>query len=722
MAIITRSELTLTDVKETVVSNTAPLNPSLGDVWYKQNGKYVEQHRWNGVQWEFISSTKETEDIKNQLIIADEKINAAQSKADESLEKAQAGFDKGQEAIGNIKNQLIIADGKINAAQEKADESLGKAQAGFDKAEALTEKVDANTGAISTVKQTTAGLQTAVKNKADSSTVTQLANVVASKVSNADFESNKTQTAELISASVKNKADSSTVTQLADVVASKVSNTDFESNKTQTAELISSTVSLQNNENVRYVRFSASGNSVNSGNHLLELQVNDSDNKNVALNILPTAEKGVWTNLAYATDGVSDDNSKYATANGDVSFIIDLSKIYQTLSSLKLWMYVAAGRVYYNVKLDVSTDKKTWKTVYFKDNYTPTKKGDTAILSNAEASSQISQLADNINLKVDTGDVINQINIDPKGIIISGKKISLDGDVSVLPGFKLKAETINGGTFIGNSFIKAIDIRTNDGNLPIEIKGKSSIDDSGIIIEQKTKDTTSGGIISDSRSILNNGLTVGTALDAANGDRRIDYTKDYSQVSSSGVVTPSVIRNTDRATPYWNGTGNGNMASSSNAPALMTDGICANATGAMYLGSESEIRVTNRNGFNNGAGLTYKPIRASAFTVSSSRDVKKNIEDYSGDALELVNGTRVTQYNLNDEDEDVDYKRIGLIVQESPLEIINFIGGDSIDLYEMTSLLWKSVQELDTKNKVLENEKNSLNERLSKIESLLNLD
>lgn len=691
MAIITRSELTLTDIKETVVSNTAPLNPSLGDVWYKQNGKYVEQYRWNGVQWEFISSTKETEDIKNQLIIADK---------------------------------------KINAAQEKADESLGKAQAGFDKAEALTEKVDANTGAISTVKQTTAGLQTAVKSKADSSTVTQLAEVVASKVSNADFESNKTQT----------------------------------------AELISSTVSLQNNENVRYVRFSASGNSVNSGNHLLELQVNDSDNKNVALNILPTAEKGVWTNLAYATDGVSDDNSKYATANGDVSFIIDLKKIYQTLSSLKLWIYVATGRDYLNVKLEISTDKKTWKIVYLKDNYTPTTKGDTVILSNAEASSQISQLADNINLKVDVDGVVSAINLDKDGAIISGKKISLDGDVSVLPGFKLKAETINGGTFNGNSFIKAIDIRTNDGNLPIEIKGKSSIDDAGIIIEQKTKDVISGGIISDSRSILNNGLTVGAALDASNGDRRIDYTKDYSQVAASGIITPNVVRKSDRAMPYWNATGSSNLSTSE---ALLAGGIATSATN-FYIGASGEIRVTDANGYNSGktigykpikassfiisgdetfttdsgyailrsatdsdavflqgsevrvtahkSGGTYRPIRASAFTVSSSRDVKKNIEDYSGDALELVNGTRVTQYNLNDEDEDVDYKRIGLIVQESPLEIINFIGGDSIDLYEMASILWKSVQELDAKNKALEKEKNNLNERLSKIESLLNLD
>ncbi|WP_413486025.1 tail fiber domain-containing protein [Brochothrix thermosphacta] len=638
---------------------------------------------------------------------------------------AQQTADEAKQETIEINKTLTEVDKRVSEAQSKADESLEKAQEGFDKAEALSEKVDANTGAISTIKQTTAGLQT----------------------------------------EVKNKAEQSTVTQLADVVASKVSNVDFESNKTQTAELISSTVSLQNNENVRYVRFSSNQNSANSGNHILELQVNDSDNKNVALNVLPAAEKGTWTNLVYVTDGVSDDNAKYATANGSVSFIIDLSKIYQTLSSLQLWMYVSAGRVYYNVKLEVSTDKKTWKVVYFKDNYTPTKKGDTVILSNAEASSQISQLADNINLKVDTGDVINQINIDPKGVIISGKKISLDGDVRVLPGFKLTAETINGGTFNGNSFIKEIDIRTNDGNLPIEIKGKSSIDDAGIIIEQKTKDTTSGGIISDSRSILNNGLTVGTALDAANGDRRIDYTKDYSQVSSSGIVTPNIVRTSDRATPYWNGTGSGDF-SRTDVESLKANGISPTSTGThFYIGAKGEVRIVDEKG-NSAAGITYKPLIASQLTAgnlslngansfinkagnstwfvdgsgnrtditcktvsqSSLLSLKTDIKDVSpDDALADILATDVKQYRFIGEDTAETHTTF-IIDDINKTKKYNvpsqFLAEDKQGRDDGTVIgyLMLAMKAQNEQIKTLEKEKNSLNERFSKIESLLNLD
>lgn len=635
---------------------------------------------------------------------------------------AQQTADEAKQETIEINKTLTEVDKRVSEAQKKADESLEKAQAGFDKAEALSEKVDVNTGAISTIKQTTAGLQTEVKSKADSSTVTQLADVVASKVSNADFESNKTQTAELISSTVKQSVN------------------------------LNGNLLLDSAFQGDFWGKSSGGGTISVDKDITHLGTNSIKLSGGTTAGIPTyihpyfSEKSfeligkkvtlsVYVYVSSAVKPTSDIYFEFCgyenTTQGANAAILRRSVKITEIEYDKWARYEVSGIVtktttngannFYRVLLRVNNNTPAKSVVYYAKpqleiadyaTYWKTSESDNA------SQSQISQLADNINLKVDTGDVINQINIDPKGVIISGKKISLDGDVSVLPGFKLKAETINGGTFNGNSFIKAIDIRTNDGNLPIEIKGKSSIDDAGIIIEQKTKDTTSGGIISDSRSILNNGLTVGTALDAANGDRRIDYTKDYSQVSSSGVITPNVVRTSDRALPYWNATGSGDFSKES---ALIANGI--SVTGAnFYIGVKTETRIVDEKGNVSGQTLTYKPIRASAFTVASSRDVKKNIEDWTGDALKLVNGTRVTEYHLKDENEEIDYKRIGLIVQESPLEIINFIGGDSIDLYEMASILWKSVQELDAKNKALENEKNDLNERLSKIESLLILD
>lgn len=98
----------------------------------------------------------------------------------------------------------------------------------------------------------------------------------------------------------------------------------------------------------------------------------------------------------------------------------------------------------------------------------------------------------------------------------------------------------------------------------------------------------------------------------------------------------------------------------------------------------------------------FYAVWASSFDVSSSIEFKKAIEDYLGNATELINGTPVRLYHLNEDVEGVDIKRIGLIVQESPLEVINPDGGKTIDLYSMASLLWKSVQEQSTKINDLE--------------------
>lgn len=51
--------------------------------------------------------------------------------------------------------------------------------------------------------------------------------------------------------------------------------------------------------------------------------------------------------------------------------------------------------------------------------------------------SQISQLSDAINLRVKQNDVINQINLDTSGVLIQGKKLTLDGNVTVTGTFKV---------------------------------------------------------------------------------------------------------------------------------------------------------------------------------------------------------------------------------------------------------------------------------------------
>ena len=73
---------------------------------------------------------------------------------------------------------------------------------------------------------------------------------------------------------------------------------------------------------------------------------------------------------------------------------------------------------------------------------------------------------------------------------------------------------------------------------------------------------------------------------------------------------------------------------------------------------------------------------------------KENIKDFSDSALDHVKNTRVRKYQLK-QDNPNERDRIGLIRQEAPDQL--HAGEESLDLYQMCSMLWKSVQELADK-------------------------
>ena len=111
------------------------------------------------------------------------------------------------------------------------------------------------------------------------------------------------------------------------------------------------------------------------------------------------------------------------------------------------------------------------------------------------------------------------------------------------------------------------------------------------------------------------------------------------------------------------------------------------------------LRVTSR-----GTTNSFRPVEASDFNTTSSIYLKKNVENYTDSAVSLINGTPVRKYHLLDDVDEVDPKRIGLVVQEAPFELVNINGGESINLYAMTSLLWKAVQELSAEIENLKGE------------------
>ncbi len=143
--------------------------------------------------------------------------------------------------------------------------------------------------------------------------------------------------------------------------------------------------------NVRYIRDCATGNSVNSDAHWVELQAIVAG-KNIALKknveVSPTFTlKGSGAEVI--TDGKASDSSKYGTyvdsdgTVGEKCITIDLGNVYN-LDEIAVWHYYSDNRSYNNHKLSVSSDKTNWtilrSTFYTKTNCGPS----TCIYSSGE--------------------------------------------------------------------------------------------------------------------------------------------------------------------------------------------------------------------------------------------------------------------------------------------------------------------------------------------------
>jgi hypothetical protein len=128
----------------------------------------------------------------------------------------------------------------------------------------------------------------------------------------------------------------------------------------------------------------------------------------------------------------------------------------------------------------------------------------------------------------------------------------------------------------------------------------------------------------------------------------------------------------------------------------------------------------------NASDNAYTEIRSSAFTVNSEAKWKQNISVLDKSAMDLIRQTVVYEYELKDDQNtrNTGKKTVGLVIDYgTPEEIISeveilddkecdegeeFVPGKvkqidkGVDLYAMSSLAWKALQEKDTEIKDLQ--------------------
>lgn len=129
------------------------------------------------------------------------------------------------------------------------------------------------------------------------------------------------------------------------------------------------------------------------------------------------------------------------------------------------------------------------------------------------------------------------------------------------------------------------------------------------------------------------------------------------------------------------------------------DNVILQAPNSVWAFANNGLRVVNSN--NNAWVNVY----AGGFVNNSLESSKTNITEFSN-ALDIINRSQVYSYNYKSklDSGEGDKLHYGFVIGDSYSladEVID-IGGNGIDLYSMSGVMWKGIQELYNKITALE--------------------
>ena len=464
-------------------SPNQPANAKNGDLWYKDLGNgETELYIYND-GWQLVVSTEHQREI-------DDAIEEAQKDTEAAKKLAQSGVDK------------------ANAADKKAQQGIDDAAKALDDANVVSKEVtELKGGSTATLAQLENGLKQTVSNGDFESYRAETAQLIQDKVSNADFATYRTQTDQAIQDRVTSTDFESRVTQLNDQITSIVTDT-----KTQDYNLIANGVF--NNSRIdnwrvgqadykvlipngnqpfanNFIRLIPSGTGGNLDQDIptpARLKINDWN-----LNFWFLAESGatgyanVYLIVDY-NDGTKDylGNTRLYAGESWQRFEIPIHK--ENLANVK------SAKLRFNLE---SGSGGYWYFSQIQINPGLTAKPYTENTENMAVSSQITQLSNDINLRVAQGDVVNQINISPESILIDGKKVHITGKTSIDDAVitsamikDIKADQITAGT-LNAANVNLINVNVNSlvGNITNFVRSGwnsvssfTSIDGNGVTI------------------------------------------------------------------------------------------------------------------------------------------------------------------------------------------------------------------------------------------------
>ncbi|RBO90989.1 hypothetical protein DES48_1265, partial [Paraliobacillus ryukyuensis] len=369
------------------------------------------------------------------------------------------------------------------------------------------------------------------------------------------------------------------------------------------------------------------------------------------------------------------------------------------------------------------------------------------------AESEITQLADEIELRVEKNGVISAINLSSESAIIQSDKINLVGAVNVLSDItgdlgEINAGTINGVNINGSVFNSTTNSRnyttiennhihsegdywdewggsgdgTNNmyGNLDMN-DGKFSLK-SGQVLSDGSRESWSTEVLLNNiglavRNSTGGGTYIGNSGDIGFGDW-FDGNPDASIYSGGN----DLILDANGKIVFQ--TEIGSTLRMDGVHYIETNAIDHNGSGAyLYLRSQpgAGLRATEV-----GTTSNFVPFQASSFDVRSLAENKQDIALWEDNALEIIKQSDLYQYRyINDAVRGDETMKYGYVIGKdyhTPSMLLN-AEGDAISQSAMNSLSIKGIKELlgITDNHVdrinyLEMENQVLKQKVEKLE------
>lgn len=525
---LNKVEVTIdSDGVTTYYSDTEPTEPPYdlkeGDIWFQK----LADGRINSWMWD--DGLKIWKPIYNNddFDHAMQGVEDAKKQAQEASDKADAIENNFNTQIGEINHNIDSAKQDAQDAINQANIAIGKADFNNKEITDLKQKQDEAGQKISSIEQNYNGLKQTVTDNAakQESDRVQLSGMIADKVSNGEFNSYKTQTADKMSAIITNTnnlfVNSSMELLPLEQSFAYITNPDkvaiidnpFKDFPELKDVVIKDGFSYVNNKSPKILKIQRGGKVTtewfkvvggtkffaefdfysNTGSGWQIAVVQEGENGWWATSggayTFTTFDQDKWSHWRYSFDllpqctrvklefypvGGNDDSITYfdnlVCMKGNVATSMvqqtqsSITELVQNQDSLNKRVQTAEGTIS-NVSNEVKgLDSKLTQTADLI-------KGEVSSLDEKTKAS-LALLQDNINLKVDKDGVISQINVSPEGVLIDGDKIHLTGqttiDNAIIPSAAIKdlsADKITTGTLnASNVNIANLDVNKLTGD------------------------------------------------------------------------------------------------------------------------------------------------------------------------------------------------------------------------------------------------------------------